>query len=86
MMHSKVRIPHTPYILLTTPFIAVINAHDKANTLHRAVNLENIILYMDIDGTSRAGHLVNWDLSCKTNSPPISASKLPVRRNAPQHP
>ena len=57
------------------------DAHDKTNTLHRSVNLENIILCMEVDGTSRVGYLVNWDLSCKTNSTPICASKLPVCRN-----
>lgn len=56
----------------------MIDAHNKADTLHRDVNLENIILYMDVDGTSRVGYLINWNLSCKTDDTPIDASKLPV--------
>ena len=81
--HSKVGTPCTLHILLTAPFYSCDRPHDKANTLHRDLNLENIILCMDVDGVSRVGHLTNWDISCKTNGTTISASKLPVCGDTP---
>jgi len=60
----------------------VIDAHDKAATLHRNVSLGNVILYKDADETSRVGYLINWELGRKANDVPIDTSSLPVRRTS----
>ena len=43
-------------------FTAVMDAHEKAETLHRNVSLPNIILYRPERGARRAGYLIDWEL------------------------
>ena len=56
------------------------DAHDKADTLHRDVALGNIILYEDADVTSRVGYLIDWELSHKAKGVPIDTFNLTVCR------
>ncbi|KAF9650769.1 hypothetical protein BDM02DRAFT_3259485 [Thelephora ganbajun] len=46
-------------------FNAVMDAHDKAHTLHRDVSLPNIILYRPGKEMARVGCLIDWELGCK---------------------
>ncbi|KAF9642368.1 hypothetical protein BDM02DRAFT_3072078, partial [Thelephora ganbajun] len=46
-------------------FNAVMDAHDKADTVHQDVSLPNIILYRPEKEMKRVGYLVDWELGCK---------------------
>jgi hypothetical protein len=50
-------------------FVALIDAHEKADTSHRDVSLGNLILSRLGEGTERVGHLIDWELSCKLSRP-----------------
>lgn len=59
----------------------MIDAHDKADTLHRDLSLGNIILYRDAGGTLRVGYLIDWEFSRKVDNVPTDTSILPVCRS-----
>lgn len=49
-------------------FLAVMDAHCKAQTLHCDVSLPNIILHRSKEGERRVGYLVDWELGCNLNN------------------
>ena len=63
----------------------MVDAHDKADTLHRDVSFDNIILYRDEDGTLRVGYLIDRELSRKVDNVPIDIFNLPVCRTLYTH-
>ena len=46
-------------------YVAVMEAHNKAQTLHRDVGLPNIVLYRPKEGVRRTGYLTNLELGCE---------------------
>lgn len=49
-------------------FTAVMDANEKAETLHQDVSLSNIILYRPMEGEARVGCLVDWELAATLGS------------------
>lgn len=47
---------------------ALMDAIEKAETLHRDVGLPNIVLYRPVKGAERDGCLVDWELAVKSGS------------------
>ena len=49
----------------------MVDAHEKADTSHRDLSLDNIMLYKDVGKIVRVGYLIDWGVSRKTgNAPP----------------
>ena len=61
--------------------IALMDAHEKAGTLHRDVALGNIILYRPRKEMERMGYLIDRELCCKLNKVTIRRRVLTVRPN-----
>jgi hypothetical protein len=59
-------------------FVALIDAYEKAETLHRDVSLGNIILCRLKEGMERFGYLIDWELSCKLGRATIRDHVLTV--------
>ena len=64
------------------------DAHSKAKTLHRDLSLGNIILYMVPGQATRAGYLIDWELSCKIDKMTVrdhvlTVSSYPFRGSSP---
>ncbi|KAF9644190.1 hypothetical protein BDM02DRAFT_3122282, partial [Thelephora ganbajun] len=57
-------------------FNAVMDAHDKADTLHQDVSLPNIILYRPEKEMKRVGYLVDWELGCKLSEVALRGNVL----------
>jgi len=63
-------VRYLPSVLLDTLLthaLAVMDAHSRANTLHRNLSPDNIILLRLPGKQIRVGYLINWELSCKTD-------------------
>ena len=60
-------------------FVALIDAHEKADTSHRDVSLGNLTLSRLKEGTERFGQLIDWELSCKPNRAAARDHVLTVR-------
>jgi len=59
--------------------VALVDAHDKADTLHRDVSLGNIILCQLKEEMERVGYLIDWELSCKRSKTTVRDHVLTVR-------
>lgn len=59
------RLSHSWSGTYNIPFAALIDAHDKADTLHRDVSLGNIILCRLKEEMERVGYLIDWELGCR---------------------
>ena len=59
-------------------FAAVMDAYEKAQTLHRDVGLPNMIMYRPGVG-ERAGYLVDWELGCTLDKSAVHDHVLIVR-------
>jgi len=59
--------------------VALTDAHEKADTLHRDVSLGNIILYRLKEKMERVGYLVDWELSRKPSKRTARDHVLTVR-------
>ena len=59
-------------------FVALIDAYEKAETLHRDVSLGNIILCRLKESMGRVGYLIDWELSCKLGRATIRDHVLTV--------
>jgi len=58
---------------------AFMDAHGKAETLHRDISLGNIILYRPRKEVERLGYLVDWELTCKLSEVTARGHLLIVR-------
>ena len=60
-------------------FEALVDAHEKADTIHRDVALGNIILARLEEKMERVGYLIDWELSCKLSNEMAREHALTVR-------
>lgn len=59
--------------------VALVDAHEKADTLNCDVSLGNIILCRLKEGTERVGYLIDWELSYKRSRATARGHALTVR-------
>lgn len=57
----------------------MMDAHSKAQTLHRDPSFGNIILYRMPDQQTRTGYLIDWELSCGTERAALEDQVFIVR-------
>lgn len=48
-------------------YVAMTDAFEKADTIHRDISVGNILLVKHSDDGPRTGYLIDWELSCKTD-------------------
>ena len=79
-MVSPVEKPHCRWFVAhDICFEALVDAHEKADTIHRDVALGNIILARLEEKMERVGYLIDWELSCKLNKATAREHALTVR-------